>query len=123
VLDGHVAPCPDQAVALSHPVLPPRHARTDRQGRYRLEGLEPGTWTAAAPLRGGSGTTRTTLVLAEDWALPGGLTVRAGEVARHAVRLMEERPRQISVLPVVAPDSPKLLGLLRIHDIYRPTQA
>ena len=35
-----------------------------------------------------------------------------------AWRLMEDRPSQISVLPVVAPDNGLCLGLLRIHDIY-----
>jgi arabinose-5-phosphate isomerase len=31
---------------------------------------------------------------------------------------MENRPSQISVLPVVDPDSGRCLGLLRLHDIY-----
>jgi arabinose-5-phosphate isomerase len=35
-----------------------------------------------------------------------------------ALRLMEDRPSQISVLPVV--DAQRCLGLIRIHDIYRP---
>ncbi|MBA3974790.1 MAG: KpsF/GutQ family sugar-phosphate isomerase [Candidatus Solibacter sp.] len=34
-----------------------------------------------------------------------------------ALRLMEDRPSQISVLPVVAPGSGQALGLLRLHDI------
>ncbi|MDR1497641.1 MAG: KpsF/GutQ family sugar-phosphate isomerase [Puniceicoccales bacterium] len=37
----------------------------------------------------------------------------------EAVRLMEERPSQLSVLPVVEPASETCLGLLRIHDIYQ----
>ncbi len=35
-----------------------------------------------------------------------------------ALRLMEDRPSQISVLPVV--DGQRCLGLVRIHDLYRP---
>tara|TARA_B100000965_G_scaffold405433_1_gene439555 strand:- start:6088 stop:7071 length:984 start_codon:yes stop_codon:yes gene_type:complete len=37
-----------------------------------------------------------------------------------AVRLMEDRPSQISVLPVKDPDTQVCLGLLRIHDVYQP---
>ena len=36
-----------------------------------------------------------------------------------ALALMENRPRQISVLPVVEPASGRCLGLLRLHDIYQ----
>jgi len=36
------------------------------------------------------------------------------------VQLMEERSSQISVLPVVEAGSSKLVGLLRLHDIYQP---
>ena len=39
---------------------------------------------------------------------------------KDAARIMEDRPSQISVLPVLDPDSQKCLGLLRIHDIYQP---
>ncbi len=38
---------------------------------------------------------------------------------QEALRLMEDRPSQISVLPVVDPASGVCLGLLRLHDIYR----
>ena len=37
----------------------------------------------------------------------------------EALRLMEDRPSQISVLPVVDPATGVCLGLLRLHDIYR----
>jgi len=37
-----------------------------------------------------------------------------------AVRIMEERSSQISVLPVVNRESGKLVGLLRLHDAYQP---
>jgi arabinose-5-phosphate isomerase len=36
-----------------------------------------------------------------------------------AARLMEERPSQISVLPITDPSSQKALGLVRIHDVYQ----
>jgi arabinose-5-phosphate isomerase len=38
---------------------------------------------------------------------------------QDALRLMEDRPSQISVLPVVDPSSGVCIGLLRLHDIYR----
>lgn len=37
----------------------------------------------------------------------------------EAARMMEDRPSQISVLPVTQPENQKCLGLLRIHDIYQ----
>jgi arabinose-5-phosphate isomerase len=37
----------------------------------------------------------------------------------EAARIMEDRPSQISVLPVVDATSGRCLGLLRIHDIYQ----
>ena len=37
----------------------------------------------------------------------------------EALRLMEDRPSQISVLPVVDPVTRRCLGLLRLHDIYQ----
>ena len=39
-----------------------------------------------------------------------------------ALRLMEDRPSQISVLPVVEAATTKCVGLLRVHDIYRVDQ-
>jgi arabinose-5-phosphate isomerase len=39
---------------------------------------------------------------------------------KEATRLMEDRPSQISVLPVVDSLSQRCLGLIRIHDIYQP---
>ncbi len=38
---------------------------------------------------------------------------------QDALRLMEDRPSQISVLPVLDPSNGLCLGLLRLHDIYR----
>jgi arabinose-5-phosphate isomerase len=37
----------------------------------------------------------------------------------EAARVMEDRPSQISVLPVTDPQTQRCLGLLRIHDIYQ----
>lgn len=39
----------------------------------------------------------------------------------EALRIMEDRPSQISVLPVVDRNSDKLVGLLRLHDAYQPS--
>lgn len=37
-----------------------------------------------------------------------------------ALKIMEDRSSQISVLPVVDEDTMQLLGLLRLHDAYQP---
>ena len=39
----------------------------------------------------------------------------------EAVRMMEDRRSQISVLPVVEGGSRKCVGLLRLHDVYQPS--
>lgn len=39
----------------------------------------------------------------------------------EAVRMMEDRPSQISVLPVVGERDRKCVGLLRLHDVYQPS--
>jgi arabinose-5-phosphate isomerase len=44
--------------------------------------------------------------------------VRAGVLAYEALRLMEDRPSQISVLPVVD-DLERCVGLVRLHDLVR----
>ncbi len=46
------------------------------------------------------------------------ITVLVNASLKEAVDLMENRPSQISVLPVVD-DSGKFCGLIRIHDIYQ----
>ena len=38
---------------------------------------------------------------------------------QHALRLMEDRPSQISVLPVLDPATGVCLGLVRLHDLYQ----
>jgi len=40
-------------------------------------------------------------------------------LVQQALRLMEDRPSQISVLPVVDPETNECLGLIRVHDIYQ----
>jgi arabinose-5-phosphate isomerase len=45
-------------------------------------------------------------------------TIDPGARLQEALRLMEDRPSQISVLPVVDA-SGACLGLLRLHDLYR----
>jgi len=39
-------------------------------------------------------------------------------LAYDALRLMEDRPSQINVLPVVEDDG-RLVGMIRLHDIVR----
>ena len=45
-------------------------------------------------------------------------TVAPDALVHDALRLMEDRPSQISVLPVVDPATAECLGLIRVHDIY-----
>jgi arabinose-5-phosphate isomerase len=47
------------------------------------------------------------------------VTISPDALLLDALRLMEDRPSQISVLPVVNPVSRQCLGLIRLHDIYR----
>jgi arabinose-5-phosphate isomerase len=47
------------------------------------------------------------------------ISIGPDAVLLDALRLMEDRPSQISVLPVVNPATGACLGLLRLHDIYR----
>jgi arabinose-5-phosphate isomerase len=48
------------------------------------------------------------------------LTISPDASLREAVRLMEDRSSQISVLPVLDLKTGRCLGLVRIHDIYQP---
>ena len=49
------------------------------------------------------------------------ISVSPGARVHDALRIMEDRPSQISVLPVV--EDGRCLGLIRLHDIYRPAPA
>lgn len=53
---------------------------------------------------------------------PSPIAVRLHTRLKDALALMENRPSQISVLPVVD-EGNHWLGLIRIHDIYRPSAA
>lgn len=45
-------------------------------------------------------------------------TIGPDALVHDALTLMEDRPKQISVLPVVDPSSKVCLGLIRVHDVY-----
>jgi arabinose-5-phosphate isomerase len=60
------------------------------------------------------------LLHAADCMMRQPITITPGASLRDATRLMEDRPSQISVLPVVDSQSQRCLGLIRIHDIYQP---
>lgn len=47
------------------------------------------------------------------------LSVHADCLLREALRFMEDRPSQISVVPVIEKGGRKLRGLVRLHDIYQ----
>jgi arabinose-5-phosphate isomerase len=49
------------------------------------------------------------------------ISTRAGTPLGDAVRLMEDRSSQISVLPVIADKGNRFIGLLRLHDAYQPS--
>jgi len=46
-------------------------------------------------------------------------TIAASAQLKLALHLMEDRPRQISVLPVLDDAEGKCVGLIRLHDIYQ----
>lgn len=54
-----------------------------------------------------------------DVMTPKPVTIQPGATLHEALQLMENRPSQISVLPVVDAASGCCVGLLRLHDIYR----
>jgi arabinose-5-phosphate isomerase len=56
---------------------------------------------------------------ASDVMTAGAITISPDTNLLEALRLMEDRPSQISVLPVVDAKTGACLGLLRLHDIYR----
>ena len=56
---------------------------------------------------------------ASDIATTKPVRGHPGLTLGDAARLMEERPSQISVLPITDPSSQKALGLVRIHDVYQ----
>jgi arabinose-5-phosphate isomerase len=56
---------------------------------------------------------------ASDVMTAGPITVSPGALLHDALSLMENRPSQIYVLPVVDTETNICLGLLRLHDVYR----
>ena len=56
---------------------------------------------------------------AADVMTANPITVSPQARLSDALRLMEDRPSQISVLPVIDLADRQCLGLLRVHDIYR----
>jgi len=59
------------------------------------------------------------LLRASDVMTQRPIIVSASATCRDALALMENRPFQLSVLPVVDQDTQLCLGLIRIHDIYQ----
>jgi len=55
---------------------------------------------------------------ARDVMTPNPIRVAPEVTLGRAAEIMENRPSQISVLPVVETESGKCLGLIRLHDIY-----
>lgn len=62
--------------------------------------------------------TRLSSLAAKDMMTRSPITVSPEMRAYDALRIMEERPSQISVLPVVDGEG-KCIGLLRIHDVVK----
>lgn len=55
---------------------------------------------------------------ARDVMTMNPVTIASTERLLEAIRLMENRPSQLSLLPVI--ESGKCLGLVRLHDVFRP---
>ena len=56
---------------------------------------------------------------AADVMTKSPVTIGPEATLHEALQVMENRPSQISVLPVVDPSTGRSLGLLRLHDIYQ----
>ena len=56
-----------------------------------------------------------------EWMTQKPIVTKASAMIGQALRVMEDRASQISVLPVMSDTDDRLLGLLRIHDAYQPT--
>ena len=48
-------------------------------------------------------------------------TIAPDVLLGNALKVMEDRKSPISVLPVACPETQRLLGLIRLHDIYTPS--
>jgi arabinose-5-phosphate isomerase len=58
---------------------------------------------------------------AEECMTPSPIATQSDMPLGDAVRVMEDRSSQISVLPVVAGERGQFIGLLRLHDAYQPS--
>jgi arabinose-5-phosphate isomerase len=56
---------------------------------------------------------------AADIMTANPITISPHELLKTVLGVMENRPSQISVLPVVDPSDGQCLGLIRLHDIYK----
>jgi arabinose-5-phosphate isomerase len=63
------------------------------------------------------------LLRAEDVMTRSPITVTPFALIHDALRLMEDRPSQIAVLPVVAGNERHCVGLVRLHDLYQELSA
>jgi arabinose-5-phosphate isomerase len=62
-------------------------------------------------------------VLARDVMTRRPAMVSPGASVHEALRIMEDRPSQIAVLPVVDEESGRCVGLVRLHDLYQQNPA
>jgi arabinose-5-phosphate isomerase len=60
---------------------------------------------------------------ASDVMTESPVAVGPDALVHEALGLMEDRPSQISVLPVVDPQTSTCVGLIRVHDIYHGRRA
>lgn len=57
---------------------------------------------------------------AKDVMTRNPITIHPDAPLKEALQLMEDRPSQIAVLPVLDTTGNKCVGLIRLHDIYQP---
>jgi arabinose-5-phosphate isomerase len=62
-------------------------------------------------------------VLAREVMTVRPATVSPNASVHEALRIMEDRPSQIAVLPVVDEATGRFAGLVRLHDLYQQTPA
>jgi arabinose-5-phosphate isomerase len=62
-------------------------------------------------------------VLARDVMTRSPAMVAPGASVHEALHIMEDRPSQIAVLPVVEEEAGRCVGLVRLHDLYQQNPA
>lgn len=90
----------------------------DKQGRL-LGLVTDGDIRRTVQAQGARPETDLKKLQAEQFMTKAPMSVPPHCLAYDALQLMENRPSQISVLPVVEPKSRRCLGLLRLHDLVR----